>query len=77
MEIKPVNKSDKRFLTVALLVAALLFLYFGGGAMMNGGINGTMNEHGWMGGNSWGWLPAVFTFGLVVVIGWLLLRKKA
>ena len=71
------NKMSSRTLVVAFIVVGVLFLYFGGGAMMGGGINGGMNGHAWMGGNSWGWLPALFTFGLVILIGWLLFRKKA
>lgn len=71
------NKTNRGFLVVAFILLAVLFLYFGGGAMMGGGVNGGMNGHGWMGGNSRGWLPALFTFGLFVLIGWLLFRKKA
>ena len=70
------NKSNRGFLVIAFVVLAVLFLYLGSGAMMHGGMNGSMNQHGWIGGNGWGWLPALFTFGLVVFVGWLLFRKK-
>ena len=71
------NKTNRGFLLVAFIVLVVLFLYFGSGAMMLGGMNGRMGENGWFGGSGWGWLPALFTFGLVVLIGWLLFRKKA
>lgn len=70
-------KTNRGFLVIALIVVVVLFLYFGSGAMMHGGMSGRMNENGWIGGNGWGWFPTLFTFGLVVLIGWLLFRKKA
>jgi hypothetical protein len=71
------NKIDNKPLVIALIVLTALTLYFAGGAMMGSGINVGMNGRGWIGGNSWGWLPALLTFGLAVFIGWLLQRKKA
>jgi hypothetical protein len=69
-------KTNRGLLIVALIVVVVLFLYFGSGAMMYGGMSGRMNENGGIGGNGWGWYPALFTFGLAVLIGWILIRKK-
>ncbi len=76
MEIKLKNKINNRFLVIAFLVLVVVFLYFGGRAMMHGGMNGRMNENGWIGGSGWGWFPAMVTLGFGVLIGWLLFRKK-
>ncbi len=77
MEIDLLNKNNKKFLVVVFLVLVVMFLYFGGGAMIHGGMNGRVNENGWIGGNGWGWFPAIVTLGFGVLIGWLLFRKKA
>jgi hypothetical protein len=76
MEIDLLNKTNNRYLAVSFMVLLVLFLYFGGTAMMQGGMSGRIKENGWIGGNGWGWIPALFTFVLVVFIGWLLIRKK-
>ena len=65
------NIKNKGLLVVGFIVLLVLFLYFGSGVMMLGGMSGRMNDNGW------GWIPALFTFGLVVFVGWLLFRKKA
>lgn len=70
------NKINNRSLVIAFLVMVVFFLYFGSGAMMDGGMHGWMNENRWMGGNSWRWFPTIVTLVLGVLIGWLLFKKK-
>jgi hypothetical protein len=76
MEINLMNRMNNRFLVIAFLAVVVLFLYFGNGAMMDGGMNGRMSENGWMGSNSWRWFPTIVTFVFIVLIGWQLFRKK-
>lgn len=70
---------------VALVVVVVLFLIFGGVAMMGGaggmmgrgGIGGYRMGHGWInGGFSWMWIPTLLTLSLAVVLGWAILAKK-
>jgi hypothetical protein len=59
-------------LIIVLVIVGVLFVYFSSGTKMDG----MMNQLSWMGGNSFGWFSAVFTFSLGVFIGWLLFKKK-
>jgi TRAP-type mannitol/chloroaromatic compound transport system permease large subunit len=73
-EVHSMNKSKRTPLAIAFIVVAvffLIFMAFGGGAMMN-----TMMGSATMGGITWMWFPTLFTFVLGVFIGWLLFRKK-
>lgn len=70
------NISKNTLLIIALIIIVVLFLYFGSGAIMDGRMNGRMNENDWMGGNSWRWFPTIITLVIGVLIGWLLFRKK-
>jgi hypothetical protein len=70
------NKTKRGFLVVAFIVLVVLFLCFGSGTMMHSGMNGRMNENGWIASNSWGWFPAIVTLGFGLLIGWLMFRKK-
>ncbi len=70
------NKIDKRFLIIVALFIAALFLFFGSGEMMNGSMNGKMNENGWLGANSWWWFSTVILLVCGVALSWLLYRKK-
>jgi phosphatidylglycerophosphate synthase len=70
------NKTNKRFLIIVFIVVVLLFLFFGSGEMMNGGINGRMNENGWLGVNSWWWFSAIVLLVFGVSFDWLFSRKK-
>jgi hypothetical protein len=77
MEINLMTKTNDRFLIIAFILIVVLFLYFGSGAMLDGGMNGgMMNKNGWLGGHSWRWFPAIVTFIFGLTLGWLLLRKK-
>ena len=71
------NRISNRYLVITLVVIVVLFLYFGSGAMMDGGMNGSMNENHWLGVHSWRWYPTIVTLLLGVLIGWLLFRRKA
>jgi hypothetical protein len=62
-------------LVIAFAVVVLLFLLFGGGAM-TGGMNGGMHGSGWMAERSWMWIPTLLAFGLGVVLGWVIFKKK-
>ena len=70
------NMSKNTLLIIVLVVIVVLFLYFGSGAIMDGGMNGKMNENDWMGSNSWRWFPTIVTLLIGILIGWLLFRKK-
>lgn len=77
MEVDPMNKNNDRFLITAFILIVILFIYFGSGAMLDGGMNGgMMNKNGWLGGHSWRWFPAFITLIFGVTLGWLLFRKK-
>ena len=73
------RKANKSLL-IAFVVVVVLFLFFGGlgmtGGIMNGGMHGGMNEIGWTGERSWVWFPAIITLILVVVLGWMLIKKN-
>ena len=64
-------------LIILLIVIVMLFLYFGNGTMMDGGMNGKMYLNDWLGKNSFGWAPSLVTFSFGVLVGRLLFRKKA
>ena len=70
------NKIEKRFLVVSFLIIVMLFLFFGSGDIMNVGMNGKMNENGWLGSNSWWWFSAAVILIWGVSFGWLFYRKK-
>jgi hypothetical protein len=70
------NKINKRFLIIAFIVVAMLFLFFGSGEMMNGGMNERMNENGWLGINSWWWFSTIVLLVFGASFGWLFIRKK-
>ena len=54
-------------LIIVLAIIVVLFLYF---------YSGAMNLNDWLGRNSLGWAPALFTFGLGILVGWLFSRKR-
>jgi hypothetical protein len=70
------NKSSNTPLVIALVIVAVLFLFFGGGAMTGGMMSGGMNGNGWMGERSWMWIPALLTLGLGFVLGWVIFKKR-
>ena len=77
MERKTINKMNDKFLITSFIIIIVLFLYFGTGAMLDGGMNyGMMNKNGWLGGHSWRWIPAIVTLIFGFTLGWLLFRKK-
>lgn len=47
------NRINNKYLIIGFVVIVILSLYFGSGAMMEGGMNGKINESGWTGSNSW------------------------
>jgi glucan phosphoethanolaminetransferase (alkaline phosphatase superfamily) len=69
-----ITRNKLVFIVLAGVVA--LFLYFYGGAIINGGMEGMMSENNKLVGNSFGIVPALFIFCFGVFIGWLLFRKK-
>jgi hypothetical protein len=77
METKAMNKMNNRFLVTSFVIVVVLFLYFGSGAILDGGMDGgMMNKNGWLGGHSWRWFPAIVTLIFGLTLGWLLFRKK-
>ena len=59
------NATSKAAIVIAVAIAALLWLLFGGGMTTGTIMSGGMMGSGSMGGISWMWLPAL----LVVVVG--------
>jgi len=59
-------------LVISFAVVIVLFLFFGGGAITGGMMNGGMNGSGWMAERSWMWTPAL----LALSLGWVIFKKK-
>lgn len=79
------NETSKTPLVIALVVVVVLFLIFGGWAMIGmgggmmgqGGIGGYRMGHGWInGGFSWLWIPTLITLGLGALLGWVIFGRK-
>ncbi len=70
------NKIEKRFLVVAFLIIAMLFLFFGSGNIMNIGMNGKMNENTWLWSNNWWWFSTAVILIWGASFGWLFYRKR-
>ncbi len=70
------DAANKTALVSALVVVAVLFLLFGGGAMTGATMGGGMMGNGMMGGISWMWIPTILTLGLGVLLGWVIFGKK-
>ncbi len=75
-EVVDMKSETKRILVITFIVIAAFILLFGGGAMNGGIMDGGMNGSGWMGGHSWTWASALLTFGLGVLVGWVIFKKK-
>jgi LPXTG-motif cell wall-anchored protein len=67
---------NNKYLIAGFIVIVILSLYFGSGVMMEGGMNGKINESGWTGGNGLRWFPAIVAVFFGVLISWLFFRKK-
>ena len=80
MDKNIMNTKSNRSLVIAFVVAIVLFLLFGIGAMsggmMNGGMHTGYNENGWMSNRGWMWFPTLITLGIGVVLGWIIFKKK-
>ncbi|GAC1485696.1 MAG: hypothetical protein NVS1B5_07530 [Gemmatimonadaceae bacterium] len=70
------NATNRKAILVALVVVAVLFLFFGGGAMTGATMSGGMMGSGTMGGTSWMWLPTLLTLGIGILLGWAIFEKK-
>lgn len=66
------TESNKIPLVIAFVAVVVLFLVFGGGTMMNGGMMG----QGWTGGFSWMWIPTLLMLGFGILLGWLIFGQK-
>ena len=66
------NDTNKTPLVIAFVAVVVLFLFFGGGSMMNGGMMG----QGWGGGFGWMWIPTLLTLGLGILLGWMIFGQK-
>jgi hypothetical protein len=64
-------------LIIVLSIIAVLLLYFYSGVLVDSVVKGKMNLNDWPGINNFGWVPALLTFGLGILFGWLIFRKKA
>ena len=78
-------ETSKTPLLIAFVVVVVLFLIFGGwamigmggGMMVQGGIGGYRMGHGWInGGFSWLWIPTLITLGLGALLGWVIFGRK-
>ena len=74
--MKKMNTINNKFLVFAFTALIAIFLYFDSGIMMGGGLNGRVNENGWMGINSWLWFLTLFTLLFGIALSWLHLKKK-
>ncbi len=70
------NKIEKRLLVITSLITVVLFLFFGSGELMNGGMNGKINENGWLGSNSWCWFSTAVILIWGICFGWLFYRIR-
>ena len=70
------NESNQKPLVIAFVIVVVLFLIFGGGAMSGSMMNGGMMGQGWNGGLRWMWIPALFTLGLGLLLGWVIFGQK-
>ncbi len=70
------NTINNKFLVFALLISAVLFLYFGSGVDFGGGMIGRINENGWMGINGWLWFLTLVTIIFGISVSWLHFKKK-
>jgi len=70
------NKINRRHLVTALSILLVLFLYFGAGAMIEGGFSGRMHANGLAGSISWRFYPAIIFLIFGAAAGWLLIRKR-
>jgi hypothetical protein len=68
--------TKNKLLIILLAIIIVLLLYFNSGALLDNVIKGKTNLNDWLGKNNFVWIPALFTFGLGLLIGWLLFRKK-
>ncbi len=70
------NESNQKPLVIAFVIVVVLFLIFGGGAMSGSMMSGAMMGEGWNGGFGWMWIPALFTLGLGLLLGWIIFGQK-
>ncbi len=71
-----IDRIRKTMLIIMLVIIIVLFLYFGSGTILDGGMNIGMHKNGWMSGNSWKWFSSIGTIVVGVFVGWLLFRKE-
>ncbi|MFZ0454586.1 MAG: hypothetical protein WAM24_12655 [Ignavibacteriaceae bacterium] len=67
---------NNKFLVFAFMTLIALSLFFDSGIMMVGGLNGRVNENGWMGINSWLWFLTLATIEFGVALSWQHFKKK-
>ncbi|MBI3545667.1 MAG: hypothetical protein HY081_03610 [Gammaproteobacteria bacterium] len=70
------NATNKTALVIALAIAVVLLLLFGGGAMTGGTLSGGMMGNGAMGGIGWMWIPTLLVLGLGVLLAWAIFGQK-
>jgi hypothetical protein len=76
MEIIHLNITKNKLLIIVLIGIVVLFLYLNSGALIDSIIKEKMNLNDWLSRNSFVWIPALLTFGLGFLTGWLLFRKR-
>ena len=76
MENHLMNDSIRMPVVIGFVVVLALFLIFSGGAMTGPMMSGSGMGHGWIGGFSWMWIPALISLGLSVPLGWSIFGKK-
>lgn len=70
------NATNKTTLVIALAIAVLLILLFGGGTMTGATLSGGMMGNGAMGGIGWMWIPTLLVLGLGVLLAWAIFGQK-
>ncbi|MHB1687998.1 MAG: hypothetical protein ACYCVH_11560 [Ignavibacteriaceae bacterium] len=70
------NTINKTSIIIAFTIAVVLFILFGGGAITGTMTNNEIIGNGMSAGVYWMWIPAMFTLGVVSLLGWVIFKKK-
>ncbi len=63
-------------LIIVLSIIIVILLYFYSGLLVDSVIKGKINQNNWPDIKNFGWVPALLTFGLGILLGFLIFRKK-
>jgi len=75
-ELITMDTMAKTAFVIAVAIAVVLHMLFGGSRMAGAVLNGGMTGSAAMGGMSWMWIPALLLLGSVVLSIWILFGQK-